>query len=452
MSDLRHWCTRIRRGLFALTAAGAIGLTGTASGQFGEAAGFGEVMGPYYFKRDLVHFIDGLNLDDSQTVILESLYWDYTDAQEASKQEMIERLQNMREQFETLDRDRIMQIIFTPFEDRCAEWEALNEQFVQSVQSILNSTQLQRWPQFRQKLRREKQLPRGRLTGERLDLFHILEEIDLDEPTRVLIEPTLRQYANSLDEALTRRQDLFRESRLLMMHSIRDEEPEAALKIYQDQVDARVRVRNVNDEYTEAIATALPDEAGATFLETARERAYPRVFRTTAAQRVFEAALELSGLDPATLKAIDDLFREYLTRLDAINERILRLTREYEPKEQEYRAAVFALRGTGQRPDRPVDPTRAEFRKRDDLGREYIERLRALLTDEQFRGLPGINRFLNERRSHGRLDPDRVKGVGTTRDGKSGGTPNRRNKDAGISRSGSGGAGNTSNKGSGGPK
>jgi hypothetical protein len=176
------------------------------------------------------------------------------------------------------------------------------------------------------------------------------------------------------------------------------------------------------------------------------------VYRPTAAQRVFEAALEIQGLDPPTLKAINDLFQEYLTRLDDINRRILRLVREYEPKEQEYRAAVFALRGTGERPDRPVDPTRAEFRERDDLGREYIERLKALLTDEQFRGLPGINRFLNERRSHGRLDPDRVKGVGTTQGGNSGGAMNPKKKNAGFSRSGSGGGGNTSNKGSSGPK
>jgi hypothetical protein len=437
MSDVLHWCARIRRSLLGLACAGAIGLSGAASGQFGEAAGFGEVMGPYFFKRDLVHFIEGLNLDDAQSVILESLYWDYTDAQEASKQEMIDRLQQMREEFETLDRDRIMQIIFTPFEDRCREWDTLNEQFLQSVRAILNSQQLQRWPQFRQKLRREKQLPQGRLTGE--------------EPTRVLIEPLLRDYASHLDEALARRQDLFRESRLLMMHSIRDEQPEAALTIYQKQVDARVQVRDVNDQYTEAIAAALPEDVGALFLQTALERAYPRVYGPTPAERVFEAALKLEGLDPTTLKAIEDLFREYRTRLEEINQRILRKIREYEPQEQEYRAAVFALRGTGQRPERPVDPSREEFRQRTELGREYIQRLRALLSDEQFRSLPGISRFLNERQSHGRLDPDRVQGVGTTRGKGSGAGGGSSQGPAGVSRSSAGGGG-TSNKGPKGPK
>ena len=447
MSDMLHWCRWIRRSLPGLALLGAIGLTTAAPAQFGEAAGFGEVMSPYFFKRDLVHFTEGLDLDDAQGVILESLFWDYTDADEESKQRMIERLQEMRDQFQTLDRDRIMQIIFVPFEDRCAEWDSLNEQFLQSVRAILNREQLQRWPQFRQKLRREKQLPQGRLSGERIDLFHVVREADLEETIRVLIEPLLREYGDRMDEALTRRQQLFRESRLMMMHSIRDEQPEAALSIYQEQIDARVRVRKVNDEYLQAIAAALPTETGDLFQRTALEQAYPRVYRPTAAERVFEAAKKLENLDPLTLKAIEDLEEEFLSQLALINEKIIRLIREYEPTEQEYRAAVFALRGSAQRPDRPADPTREEFRRREELGREYIERLRALLTDEQFRSLPGISRFLNEGQSRSRIaPPDRLNSTGATR----GGEPGDRKKGAGFS--GAGGPGSGTGKGSVGPK
>jgi hypothetical protein len=434
MSELVHWCDRIRRSLPVAALLGAIGITATASAQFGQAAGFSEIMSPYFLRRDLVHFVEGLDLDEGQSVILESLFWDYEDANEASKQVMIDRFQEMREQFQTLDRDRIMQIIFVPFEDRYAEWDAFNEQFLQSVRAILNNEQLQRWPEFRRKLRREKQLPQGRLTGESLDLFHVVTELDLEEPTRFLIEPLLREYGENLDEALGRRQELLRESGLMIMHSIRDDQPEAALTVYQDQVDARLGVRKVNDDFIIAIAGALPEEIGREFRRTALERAYPRVYRPTPAERVFEAAKELEGLDEETLKAIRNLEEAFLGELALINEKLVRLIREYEPQEEQYRAAVFALRGTGQQPERPTDPTRQEFRQREQLGRDYVERLRALLTDEQFRSLPGVSRFLNERTSHGRLEPDRRFSSGTTRGAKSEGPK----PGAGFSNSGAG--------------
>jgi len=434
MSELVHWCDRIRRSLPAAALIGAIGITATASAQFGQAAGFSEIMSPYFFRRDLVHFVEGLELDEGQTVILESLFWDYEDANDASKQVMIDRFQEMREQFQTLDRDRIMQIIFVPFEDRYAEWDAFNEQFLQSVRAILNNEQLQRWPEFRRKLRREKQLPQGRLTGESLDLFHVVRELDFEEPTRFLIEPLLREYGERLDEALGWRQQLLRESGLMIMHSIRDDQPEAALSVYQDQVDARLEVRKVNDDFIIAIAGALPLETAGAFREAALERAYPRVYRPTPAERVFEAAKKLDGLDEETLKAIENLEEAFLAELALINEKLVRLIREYEPQEEQYRAAVFALRGTGQQVERPTDPTRQEFRQREQLGRDYVARLKALLTDEQFRSLPGVSRFLNERTSHGRLDPDRRFSSGTTRGAKSEGPK----PGAGFSTSGAG--------------
>ena len=56
------------------------------------------------------------------------------------------------------------------------------------------------------------------------------------------------------------------------------------------------------------------------------------------------------------------------------------------------------------------------------------------VTEEQFRSLPGVSRFLNERASHGRLDPDRRFSSGTTRGAKSEGPK----PGAGFSNSGAG--------------
>jgi hypothetical protein len=398
MIDLLRRFSRIKGCLIGLALAAAFGVTGAASAQFGQAAGFNELMSSYYLRRDLQLFIEGLDMDEGQSVILESLFWDYQDEHEAGKTEMIERLTSMREELQTIDRERILKIIFVPFEEWSIEWDALNEQFIESVKAILNDRQLERWPKFERKLTREKQLPLGRFSGEKLNLFHILTEMDLDVPTRTLIEPVLDDYDLRMNDALLKRLGLSRQSRMLMINSMREEDPQKLLQTYDRQIAASVEVRSVNDEYVEAIAAALPNELGATFRQMALERAFARVYRPTPAQRILAAARELESLTPDIRQAVIDLERDYLAELAVINDQLAALLRDYEPKNEQHRAAAFALRGTGQRPERPKDPTRDEFRRRDELGKRYIELLKALLTDEQLGSLPGIQRFYSNPR------------------------------------------------------
>ncbi|MBT8483989.1 MAG: hypothetical protein HKO59_00205 [Phycisphaerales bacterium] len=386
--------------LLALTAAAA--LTGAAPAQFGEAAGFGEMMSPYFLRRDLQIFQEGLELDEGQAVIVESLFWDYEDDHESGKVRMLERLSEMRENIDQLDRDRILQMVFQPFEQRSQEWDQMREQFLSNVRAILSSDQEQRWPDFRRDLRRRKELPKGRFSGENLNLFEIVREMELDPRTRRMIDEPLNTYGITLDEALVRRERLLHDSRLAIMHSIRDENPGQALDIYEQQITARMAIRRVNDDYTEVIAAGLPEDLAATFREKALAKAYPRVYRPTAAHRLFTEALKLPDLTTESRQAVMDLERSFLGEVAGLNARLVVLLRDYEPEENRYRAQSFATRAGGIKPEKPKDPTRAVFKERDQLGRRYIELLRDLLTPEQFDSLAGSQRF---NRRGGARDP-----------------------------------------------
>src|SRR5690606_1678842 len=69
-----------------------------------------------YLHRDMVIFAQGLNLDDGQRMIVESLYEDYRDAFDAAWIRTQERLQALRDIDQT-DPEKVLDQILKPIED-----------------------------------------------------------------------------------------------------------------------------------------------------------------------------------------------------------------------------------------------------------------------------------------------------------------------------------------------
>ena len=370
------------------------GATGSTSAQFGEAAGFTEIMMPYYLRRDLSLFEVSLELDDAQAAILESLYMDYEDSQEASKVAMMERFSTMKEELDAKSETEVMELVFRPFEEKAEDWEKLNDAFLYNVQAILSSQQVDAWPRFERELRRQKELPKGKYAGENIDVIEIASLLELDREARDEIDIVLEDYGIALDAMLARRTDVLRGSRLPMMRSIQENDMNASLKLYEEQIAARIGVRDVNDEYTAIVWESLPDDARDFFLNEIYVRAYPRVYgRKTSAHRLIMGASEINDLDPDTLAAIIELQDNYQTELESLNQRLVELIRRHEPDDDRFRARAYVMRAQGETPTRPDDPTREAFRERQRLDNQYAETLKSMLTPEQFAGLPGAGRF-----------------------------------------------------------
>ena len=84
--------------------------------------------------------------------------------------------------------------------------EELGEQFLSDLQTVLYPEQQELWPSFERVLRRKNLLPMGRLSGENVDLFQVVDQLSLDESARLRIEMILKDYEMQLDEALKRRE------------------------------------------------------------------------------------------------------------------------------------------------------------------------------------------------------------------------------------------------------
>jgi hypothetical protein len=168
------------------------------------------------------------------------------------------------------------------------------------------------------------------------------------------------------------------------------------MRRYQQIVEARLDIRDVNDQYIETVAAAMPDEYRSKFRQEALERAYPRVYRPTQGERIFKAALELDELSTEVREAIQTLEVAFQNELTTMNARLVRLLHEQEPADELHRAAVFAARGSSARPERPENVLREGFREREQIEQRYVKQLQSLLTPEQFRSLPGARRFLDD--------------------------------------------------------
>ncbi|MBT8484628.1 MAG: hypothetical protein HKO59_02090 [Phycisphaerales bacterium] len=291
----------------------------------------------------------------------------------------------------------------------------LRSQFLNNLQAILAETQQAKFPAFEQMHRREKALPHGRLAGERVSLFHVLEDVDL-EPTGRL-EEVMSAYAGALDAAIVARDRALESQQLDMMSAFMNREMDRVVNLMRTEADARVAVRNVNDQYVDIVASTLAaDETTAgrvsPFRIAYQRRAFPRVFRTTSTERAFEAAKTIEDVSDESLMALISMEEGYLSELESINRELVQVTRDYEPDQAAERMARRADRfrqsggergafGFGRGGDTPPDPIETAYQKRTELDKRYRSEIELLLTPEQIAELPPPPRERRQRAQRG---------------------------------------------------
>jgi hypothetical protein len=265
----------------------------------------------------------------------------------------------------------------------------LKEEFITNTKAVLSEEESARWPALERRLTRDKTLPRGRLSGESLDLLRLVSDLALDPTATETVKALLSDYELQLDEALRRRNDYLAESQNQMLRAAQSQDATASVAIVEKQAELRVGVRNVNDQFAQALFAALPPEPGKQFMQNFQTRGYSRVYRETQAQRAIKAAYELPGITPETIASVKALETAFLGELAGMNEHLVGVLRENEPVELRQQAQQRAARlNPGIEVAESQTTTRDEFAKRGELGRRYLDQLKALLTPEQWESLP----------------------------------------------------------------
>ncbi len=321
-----------------------------------------------------------------------------------------ERMEGMQEEMmqEAMDSGAfdeargVMTEMLDILEDWVAKRTSLHDTFVGDIQIQLSDDQLVLWPAFDRFLTREKSLPRGRLSGEEVNLFAVVDGAELSDAAYDALDALFDQYEIDLHAALTARDRYLLSSAPQLFKAMRDGEVKDAERILKQQLQYREAVRDVNDRYRTNFTAAIADEAEKALLDGAiLEAAYDRIYRPTWGQRAFEAALQLEGLEPDTLQAIADLQVAFLAELSGINRTLMNALRESEADRQvEEGTRMVAVMsgdlsrgmpfGPGARGPRggEDDPFREGMDRRDTAEERYVEQLRAMLSPEQQEALP----------------------------------------------------------------
>lgn len=273
--------------------------------------------------------------------------------------------------------------------------ERLRTSLVDGLQASLTDAQKQKWPAFQRFIAREKTLPQGTLSGENVNLFIVLDEAGLSKEVFQTITPTMDQYELELDEALRTRNEFIAANEAKFLQAVADGDTAAAKRFVERATTLREKVRDVNDRYRETLISQLPAADGARVRKTALASAYERIYRPTRVERAFEAIAEMEGIEAAVRDSLAALEQQYSTELGSVNDRMLQATRKQEPSQQTDEVVRVVGMLSGEAPFQPMmrggrdEGEMGELMdKRRDMDDTYMDRIKALLSAEQFESLP----------------------------------------------------------------
>lgn len=121
---------RLRMGLgkvivLGLATLASAGIAQNASAQMGGFGGFGEIMTPDFGRRDVTLIVDGLRLDETQRLVVETLLETYDADFRAKADEFRDRMNEMREEaMPSEEREAAMQEVRAKFEAARDEMQA----------------------------------------------------------------------------------------------------------------------------------------------------------------------------------------------------------------------------------------------------------------------------------------------------------------------------------------
>lgn len=385
----------------------------TAVAQFG--GGFG---GANYRtsinEGELERMIESLQLDETQAQLAESLFDGFRDsydqASDASREQMREAFREMRDTGEWQSAASTGIEFGRQWQSRS---DALEQAFFNDVRSLLTEDQQALWPRYEREWRRRDSFRSGgqpgSFSGENIDLFEVVDELDLSPEERERVTPPLEAYAVELDPALMNRdravEDMTNMTASLLEGKSTLEEVESKFKNMQR---TRVQVRDMNDRYVQLIAAHLSPERGEALQREYQRRSFRGIYSPTRAESYVESVRDSGLLNEAQLQALSMIEQEYRTQTNPINRQLADLQKQREVEDQQRmfeRLSMMAQGGPRQRGRQDfgfgggdADPRRELMQQKEDLVESTLNSVAALLNPEQLQAVPKPERDRRGRR------------------------------------------------------
>jgi Spy/CpxP family protein refolding chaperone len=380
---------RIRTAVASVLAVGLFAATPTSNAQFGGQAGFADAFRIGFLERDLPLFVQTLKLEEWQRPIVESLLQSYQADFTVGVEEVRDEMRKMTERIATTREDQVMSMILEPLDGWNRARTQLRMEFLTNVKAQLSSEQLSNWPHFERTLRRDKSLPKGELMGESIDLFLVSRNLRMPYEVQESLDPIMMEYEVSLDLSLDARDTRIDSLQDQIKDAMASMDFELGLSAMDQIMSARVRVREVQDEYLLRITELLPAEWSETFEETAMKKAYPKVYRPTPIEQLLKTVRSIPTLTSEQRMQLDAIEADFDLQRGALEMRLLHAYRQHEPGEPRRRVQAMLDRREGNaRQSRSATPMDTIAAERNDLVAETRRRILAVLNPEQIGDMP----------------------------------------------------------------
>ncbi|MSR28540.1 MAG: hypothetical protein EXS03_03060 [Phycisphaerales bacterium] len=377
------------RPLFAVFALVATLTVSESHAQLGMQAGFVEAFQPDYMNRDMTLFADYLELEEWQQPIVESLLKDYLADFRVGVDGLRDTMRNMKDQIIAAGDQGAIGVIMGPINAWTAEKARLKARFIENLRSQLSEGQMNHWTELERAMRREKELPRGLLSGESIDLLLISRESEVPPEVMATVKPQLLEYEIGLDEALLRRGDQMLKSQDLIKDSMVRQDFATGLAQLELIVATRVALRDFQEAAIETIAAAYGEVHGPWFRHNALAAAFPMVYRPSPLIPYFRAALELPGLSEEQIGQLNALETSYMAAYGDYQSRLAQVLRTEEPRKQTDETRRRMTQGTANATKPSNDAYTGLYRERDALNERTREEIARIVGAELAKQLPG---------------------------------------------------------------
>ena len=343
-----------------------------ALAQFGGGGGFGGMDAPRINREQLSDYADLLGLDETQREVAQLMLDEYIDGVQTAADALREASQEARQEFEET-RDRSAFTDLRELSEQTRErMETLESRFMDDLRVLLTPEQEESWVRVERAHRRATTLPRGLMSGERVDLFEIVKGMELDGEYAAEAKAVLAEYEVSLDRVLAARNEKYEQG----LEMMRQRDFEALQSHFEDARAASIRVRDTNRSFARRLEAVVPEDKLPELSAAVRRASFPTVYRSNRAERALEATASMDGLSDDQRGRIEAIALATERRMDQVNRK---LANQIESNEVNMTMRDM-MRGGGRGNE---DGTRALFREKRDVVEQTITQIRQVLSEEQ---------------------------------------------------------------------
>ncbi len=284
-----------------------------------------------------------LGLDDGQIALVSAMFDSFDQAYQQqiddakAKAESFRGEMGNREMWSDPEARRTMMTrMMTMGTEGRNEATELERTFLNSVRdTVLSDSQKSGWVNYERARRRRATLDQGsRLAGEGVDLFKVIEDMELSGADRDRITPILNNYAQELDVALIDR-DVYVDK---VMNNISDvmsgNSATDADAIFTKGNEKRLALRSLHANYAEMVAAQLSPANQTKMMDTFHRTAHPRVYRDTEVEGYLDDLRNNGVLDNTQLTKIVAVEANYQSRLRDVNQQLVHAESEQEVTRQ----------------------------------------------------------------------------------------------------------------------